>query len=810
MKKRIVVPRLSGLDEPGPDEGDSIHPQLVLQLELIAELAKKAFNIDAVSLSVPSTAHDCAYPTPTTSIERPTGLDVFNDGHSPHTLETTITAVEDVLATGRSDNPLLPEYPGLRSYAELIVQSSAGSHHALLHLMHTTPKRFSEDDRNRLRMFGDILQMALRGGVDFSGRDIAPSDLLQCISNMQSLLFGSANGRSAYTHALENIRSLTDSRMAFIGDVRYDSTNTPSIRLLALSDGLHRPESTALLRTIEKEGLLFNDLNNLLGEPILQKAAVSRSVGSNAKKQALPKGLPAITTYQGIPVFSGDSVVGLIGLADRPAGYTQKLAEELAPLVQMVGLLIERQRLRIENIRRERRVRRARNYDPLTGLPCGPMLTKLFRREVLKTDNTQQTLSVCVIDIDKFKNVNDDYGQELGDDLLKVVAKRLKNAVRSTDLVAKLRGDEFLVTLREGDHLDAYRRLLNVISAPIVSATQTLALSASMGVTVYPDDQSTPDILLRHASQALYIGKESGKGQIVTFDVGQHRARRERLRLLDDIEGALKRSEFELFYQPKINFRNGLIEGFEALIRWNHPERGLLMPNEFLGAIESTRYECLLGDFVIQTALAALQRFEARHQAYSISINISPYHFLNRHFIGALQSHLRGYSTQVRRRLILEVLESTALEDLNTARNTVRGCQALGVLVSLDDFGTGYSSLAYLRDLPVDELKIDKSFVMGMLDNPNDEIIVESIIDLSKRFNRRVVAEGIETKAVAQELRRLKCDFGQGYYFSEALPLGPVMRWADQFPTAPSMGSESNTSDQTPTRADVARFDTGA
>jgi|GEM_PF-359029 len=786
MKKGIVVSQSHGSTQPEPEvtgQTGRLDPPLESQLKVIATLAQRSFGVDTVLVSVPGPEGLWTKSEPESPSGRSTDRDINKHGQS--NCFDRICVIEDTLKDPAfSEAFLISDYSDTRFYAELAIRAPNDLQIASFRLMHSQPKHFGEPEREMFQLFGNIIKNALEDQARHHQSSIETPNLVQSISQTQDLFLNNTDYKPACNHLLKNILSLTNSRMGLIGEVCHDSLGKPSLRLLALSGEPQCPHGIALLQGIQNEGMVFKHLDNLLGAAVSQgKVVISKNVAIDSKQSGLPKGHPAMTTYMGIPVFSGKSAIGLIGLADRPEGYTEELAEELRPLSQTVGMLVERHRLHVEKVRSDRRMERARNYDHLTCLPSGPMLTKLFRREVRETIKWRRTLSVCMIDIDDFKHINDQYGQAIGDDVLKTIAMRLKRAVRSKDLVAKLRGDEFLVTLRGVDSPSIYRRLLDAISEPISSSAQTFALSASMGVTVYPQDQSEPDILLRHASHALYDAKESGKGRFVTFDVGVHQARQERIRILEDIESSLELSQFQLFYQPKINFRNGIVEGFEALIRWNHPEHGLLMPNEFLGATELTKYESILGEFVIRTALTALQQFEASHQNYTISINISPHHFLDKNFIPALQAHLRGCSTQLRRRLVLEVLESTAIEDVGTATNTVKACQALGVTVSLDDFGTGFSSLTYFRDLPVDEIKIDKSFVIGMLDNSSDRVIVESIISLSKRFNRRVVAEGVETKALAQELRGLNCDFGQGYYFSVPQPLEQAIAWADRFST---------------------------
>lgn len=757
--------------------------QLAEKLTLICESIQRSMEVDSVLLSMPG-ANGLSSVVSDSDASTGSFADPIMGSETPYGPPDPVFVEEDVSSNAESSEYLLTlGYSDIRFYAELAVQGARNDQIALVRIMDAQPRQFGPTRRTMFRRLGRLIRQAMEGRLTPDQPSIDPTTLVQSICRAQELLLNPTDCQSAYDTLLKSILSLTHSPMGFIGSVSHDAMDGSFIKLLALSDEPRCPQGAALFKRIQREGMIFRRLDNLLGAAISERQVViSQDLANDTRIRGFPKGHPSLSTYMGIPVFSGESVIGLIGLANRPEGYTQELAEELKPLSQAAGMLIDRHRLKIEKARNERRVERARNYDALTCLPSGPMLTKRLMREVHEADRTGCSLSVCIIDVDGFKRINDRFGQACGDEVLKTIALRLKHAIRPRDLVAKLRGDEFLVTLRDANAgPSAYRRLLSAIAEPIAGPSTTFALSASMGVTVYPLDQSDPDILLRHASLALYRAKESGAGQFVTFDIDDHEARREQRRILESIDTGFNLSQFELFYQPRINFRTGAVDGFEGLIRWNHPERGLLLPYDFLGATESTKYESVLGNFVIRTALTTLRQFEVDDQRYTISINISPHHFLADDFIPALQAHLRGVSTQLRRRLVLEVLESTAIEDVSTATHTVEACQALGVTVSLDDFGTGFSSLTYFRDLPVDEIKIDKSFVMGMLDNPSDRAIVESIVSLSKRFNRRVVAEGVETKPLAQALRKLNCDFGQGYYFSVPLPLDEALAWADEF-----------------------------
>lgn len=302
-----------------------------------------------------------------------------------------------------------------------------------------------------------------------------------------------------------------------------------------------------------------------------------------------------------------------------------------------------------------------------------------------------------------------------------------------------------------------------------------------MGVTVYPRDRSDPDLLIRHADQAMYAAKELGKNQYCQFDIESHVSRKEKLRILEQVPTALEQGQFELFLQPRINLRTRVVEGFEGLIRWNHPQRGLLGPMEFLPYLEYSEFGDEVGRFVMKTAISKLQRWHSDGLPYSLSINLSPSHFLSTGFEADLNNALGHCDKTIRSRLTLELLETTALDDSSVVIERLEACRKLGVDVSLDDFGTGYSSLDYFRRLPVQEIKIDRSFVTNMLQDTEDEMVVRAIIGLSKNFHRRVVAEGIEDEATQQRLLEMGCHLAQGFHFTKPLPAAEALAWSEAF-----------------------------
>ncbi|MCK9200392.1 MAG: EAL domain-containing protein [Gallionella sp.] len=429
----------------------------------------------------------------------------------------------------------------------------------------------------------------------------------------------------------------------------------------------------------------------------------------------------------------------------------------------------------------EAELNRIAHYDALTGIPNRMLLADRMKQAIAHTMREQLMVAVCYLDLDGFKGINDTMGHDAGDLVLIEVAKRLKSTIRGGDTVARLGGDEFVVVLLDlerGDECVAtLERLLAAISAPMTIKDSTLALSTSIGVSIYPLDDEDPDTLLRHADQAMYMAKQSGKNRFHIYDPALDMHTRNQNEFLNNIRYGLEHEQFELHYQPKIDLRTKQLAGVEALIRWRHPERGLLFPAEFLRPVENTELDIEIGDWVIATALTQIDRWRRAGLDIEVSINISAYHLEFRGFAEKLHQHLAHYPDLPSGRMQIEVLETVALKDIAIVREVLETCRNFGVRFALDDFGTGYSSLSYLSGLPVDVLKIDQSFVRDMLEDKGDMAIVQGIIALAQAFDRQTVAEGIETEAHYRALLDMGCELGQGYGIARPMPADELARW---------------------------------
>lgn len=430
----------------------------------------------------------------------------------------------------------------------------------------------------------------------------------------------------------------------------------------------------------------------------------------------------------------------------------------------------------------QRQLERLAHYDPLTGLPNRVLLADRLEQAMARARRSGTRLVVALIDLDGFKAVNDQHGHQAGDELLVALAGRMRDALRQSDTIARVGGDEFVAVLtdlqRDHDCLPMVQRLLAAAAGPVPHGAQMLQVSGSIGFTFYPQDEPLPaDQLLRQADQAMYQAKLAGRNRYQVFDAALDRDVRSRHEAVEEIRRALAAGQFELHYQPQVNMRTGAVVGVEALLRWRHPERGLLRPHAFLSTIEHHPLELDLGRWVIGTALRQMQAWGAHGQAFKVSVNISAPHLQEPSFVSELQAMLRAHPDVPPDRLMLEVLETSALADIVGVSGVIAACQGLGVGVSLDDFGTGYASLTYLKHLPVREIKIDQSFVRDMLHDPDDLAILLGVQGLARAFRKEVVAEGVETESHGTLLLRLGCELGQGYGIAQPMPAAEVPAW---------------------------------
>lgn len=512
---------------------------------------------------------------------------------------------------------------------------------------------------------------------------------------------------------------------------------------------------------------------------------IEASARPDSKRAVSAWSIPA----QAVPVLATATALGVLILAS--GRQIPPLAVTLASLTLILATvpLVFRQRIRLADLHRQAMT------DELTGLPNR---RALYAEVPVRLAAEQRRRSaLLLLDLDKFKEVNDSLGHDVGDALLAQVAVRLSNQLRAGDLLARLGGDEFAIHLDECDVDRAESvavKLRAALAEPFALACITLQASASIGIAMYPEQGEDLTVLLRKADMAMYRAKSTHCGHHVYLNDDDSHGE-ERLRTLEELRVALREDQLVLHYQPKIDLSNGAVRGVEALVRWVHPLRGLLYPDAFLVLVEEAGLMPAMTQIVFEKALDQAAIWQQQGRPLSVAVNLSASSLVDDVLPERIDAMVaeRGLSPSV---LVLEVTEDFLMADRDRARAILTRLRATGVRISVDDFGTGYSSLAYLRDLPIDELKLDKSFVIPMANDPHATALVASTIDLAHSLGLRMVAEGVENSIAYADLSGYGCDVAQGFYMSRPIPAAELDEWLARREVAPlTSGHESAPAD---------------
>ncbi|MEO8418037.1 MAG: EAL domain-containing protein [Methylophilaceae bacterium] len=418
---------------------------------------------------------------------------------------------------------------------------------------------------------------------------------------------------------------------------------------------------------------------------------------------------------------------------------------------------------------------RLAHYDHITKLPNRVLFIDRLEQAIKQSHRTGLPMTLMFLDLDRFKEVNDTLGHDIGDFLLKEVAKRLLSCVRETDTVARLGGDEFTITLTELNDLGGAelvaQEILRKLAHPFQLGDDIVYISASIGITFYPEDASNVDILFKNADQAMYAAKDQGRNCFHYFTPAMQEAAQTRMRMANDLRIALVADQFCLYYQPIVELATGSIHKSEALIRWQHPVHGLISPADFIPIAEDTGMIIDIGDWVFREAVGQVAQWRVTHHAaFQISVNTSPVQYSNRGNIhGKWVDHLQTLGLPGQS-IALEITEGLLLEAGTAVINQLLEFRDAGMQVAIDDFGTGYSSLAYLRKFDIDYVKIDQSFIANLKHGSSDMVLCEAIIIMAHKLGLKVIAEGVETEEQRSLLATAGCDYGQGYLFSRPVP----------------------------------------
>lgn len=418
----------------------------------------------------------------------------------------------------------------------------------------------------------------------------------------------------------------------------------------------------------------------------------------------------------------------------------------------------------------EQRIRELAEFDPLTGLPNRRLLQDRIEQMLAVAERESSTAALLFVDIDHFKRINDSLGHRVGDELLCALSSRYAQVVRRVDTLARLGGDEFVILLPDAGALEAAevaRRLHEMSTMPFSVAGHALTVTSSIGISLYPQDGQDIDALLKNADAAMYRAKDIGRNAFQFYSAEMNTSTLERLMMESSLRHALEAEEFELHYQPLVSLKSGKIIGAEALIRWRHPDLGIIMPDRFISVAEDSGMINPIGDWVLFSACRQAQAWLAAGlPLQTIAVNVAPVQFRQPGFVemvaGALS--VSGLPAQC---LELELTERTVMHDVDVTLGTLTALHRMGVALSLDDFGTGYSSLAYLKRFPVGKLKIDRSFIRDLETDPDDRAIASTIVSMGRSLRLSVLAEGVETAEQLGILRDMGCEMVQGYYFSK-------------------------------------------
>ena len=690
----------------------------------------------------------------------------FADGASPDEL---------LLAIARGDHPA--ELPGLGPASILTV----GLEHDLdgsLIVARAGAEPFASEDRGLLRGMARVLALALRMlrllDAERLAREASEAKTEEIVER-QRLLEGLAEVQRLITQRAP-IQEVLDAITTAVGEIVGDD-------MIALR--LIDPADPAMMTTVSTSGI-DPELFNRITRTTIDIGAVGLAIAEDRlvvieDYSSHPRAIPALVeaglqAAMAAPVYREGAVAGSLAVASKRAGRRYSQTDRAALLA-----FAEHASLAMTDAERTRQMLHSALHDALTGLPNRALFLDRLDQRLVPSRRGRRRTAVLFLDLDQLKYINDSLGHLAGDQVLVGVANRIQATVRGDDTVGRISGDEFAVLLNsvssERQAREIAERVLEAVREPFIVGGRTLVVSASIGVRfVRADDRDAQDIM-RGADLAMYEAKTTGRGRVGVYRRELDERALQRLGLEEQLRAALKNGEFRLVYQPIFALRTGRIAGVEALVRWRHPDRGTVPPAEFISITEETGLIVPLGEWVLTESCTQVARWNATFpdSSLQLNVNLSGRQLIETDLVASVRRIL-GQTGLPPQQLTLEVTESILLRDATSTVDQLQALRRMGLSIAIDDFGTGYSSLSYLQRLPVDAVKIDRSFVNDVASGARAAAFVRAILQLCRTIELRTVAEGVETAAQATALRRLRCDLAQGYFFAH--PLEP-----DQFET---------------------------
>ncbi|MDR3398559.1 MAG: EAL domain-containing protein [Pandoraea sp.] len=613
--------------------------------------------------------------------------------------------------------------------------------------------------------------------MGFSLDDAFTRDMHELSGLEVSLVHRGTSGRWEIVASSLSGTNLTELQTALASDVLHvaDGSATARIRGYAVRvvglSGPNAPVAAVLQRSLTEAAGPFRQLRSTLLLLTLGGIVIS-VLGAALIARSVTRPLAAFV-----------DLAGRIGKGDYAAQIDARRRDETGDLARAFDLM------RNAIAQREERITELAYIDTLTGLPNRAAFSEAMALAITDAYRGGLPFAVILMDMDRFKDVNDTLGHHVGDHLLWEAGHRLSTGLQGTGyMVARLGGDEFAILIRDGDQAMAQQcanRLASALDVPIVVDGQTVDVGASFGIAVYPDHGSDMHTLLRRADLAMYVAKRSNVG-VAVYEPDAESRDRDRLSLMSDLRHAIEHGGLYLYYQPQIDLSDGKAVRVEALVRWQHPKRGIVPPGDFIPFAEQTGFIRVISRWVASEAIATCAEWHARGLTLGMSINLSARDLLDVELPDYLKEVLDSHALAPHW-LCVEITESALMDDPEQALITMNRLHRMGVRIAIDDFGTGYSSLSYLKRMPVEEIKIDRSFVKGMAHEHNDTLIVRSTIALGHSMGIRIVAEGIEDAVTLAKLRTLGCDFAQGYFLSKPLPEAELPTWAGEWATNASI-----------------------